>query len=229
MRERLKMKKIVLIDIDDTIFDFKKCSFKAFKNTLACLNKNFQKSFFDEFLSLDEKLWQSQKEGILSVDEVIYKRADLTCKKLNLGVKAETFMDIFSKNLANTHEEIKGARDLLSYLSKKYRLYAASNGIYIMQENRLKISKLYCYFNKLYISDKVGFEKPDPKFFLHIKNDLDINKDELIMIGDSYSSDIKGAYNFGIESIYFTRNKKINPKPIYTYKVNKLEDIKKIL
>lgn len=224
------MKKVILIDIDDTIFDFEKCSYEAFKNTLTCLNIEFKKDYFNEFLSIDKSLWKKQKSGLLSVEDVLLKRAKLITNHLNIESSSIIFKENFSKNLANSHIEVDGARNLIFYLSKKYKLCAASNGLYKMQEKRLKLSNLDNHFYRLYISDKISYEKPDSRFFSYIFNDLSLKKNEVIMIGDSINSDIIGAYNFGIESIFFNKKKERNIKnALYSCKVDNLTDIKNIL
>ncbi|MFR2716694.1 MAG: HAD family hydrolase [Anaerococcus obesiensis] len=81
----------------------------------------------------------------------------------------------------------------------------------------------------MFVSDKIGFEKPDKKFFEKIMDLTKFSNDDLIMIGDSIKSDIIGAKNSKIKSIYFNKeNKKISDKN-FTYQVKNLSEIKKIL
>ena len=124
---------------------------------------------------------------------------------------------------------VDGIEDLLLYLSDKYKIFTASNGIFKMQENRLKKSNLDKYFDKIFVSDKIGFEKPDKKFFQKIMDLTKFSNDDLIMIGDSIKSDIIGAKNSKIKSIYLNKeDKKISDKN-FTYQVKNLSEIKKIL
>ena len=223
------MIKAVLIDIDDTIFDFEKCSKISFLKTLEKFNLKFKEEDFSYFNKVNDILWTKQKLGEINIKEVFIKRDYLMVKYFNLDIEKGLFNDLFVKFLYDEIEMVDGIEDLLLYLSDKYKIFTASNGIYKMQENRLKKSNLDKYFDKIFVSDKIGFEKPDKKFFQKIMDLTKFSNDDLIMIGDSVKSDIIGAKNSKIKSIYFNKeDKKITDKN-FTYQVKNLSEIKKIL
>lgn len=223
------MIKAVLIDIDDTIFDFEKCSKNAFKNTLKKLDLSYKEKDFLYFNEVNDILWNKQKLGKININEVFIERSIMMSKYFELDIEKEIFNDLFVEFLYDEDEMVDDIEDLLSYLSNKYQIYAASNGIYDMQINRLKKSNLDKYFKDIFVSDKMGYEKPDKRFFEKIMNITKYSNKNLIMIGDSIKSDIIGAKNSGIKSIYFNKgNKKISDKD-FTYQVKKLSEIKKIL
>lgn len=223
------MIKAVLIDIDDTIFDFEKCSRNSFVKTLEKLNLKFKEEDFSYFNKVNDILWTEQKLGKINIKEVFIKRDYLMGKYFNLDIEKGLFNDLFVKFLYDEIEMVDGIEDLLLYLSEKYKIFAASNGIYKMQENRLKKSNLDKYFDKIFVSEKIGYEKPDKKFFKKIMDITKFSNDDLIMIGDSIKSDIIGAKNSKIKSIYFNKeDKKISNKN-FTYQVKNLSEIKKIL
>ena len=223
------MIKAVLIDIDDTIFDFEKCSKNSFLKTLEKFNLKFKEEDFSYFNKVNDILWTKQKLGEINIKEVFIKRDYLMGKYFNIDIEKGLFNDLFVKFLYDEIEMVDGIEDLLLYLSDKYKIFTASNGIFKMQENRLKKSNLYKYFDKIFVSDKIGFEKPDKKFFQKIMDITKFSNDDLIMIGDSIKSDIIGAKNSKIKSIYFNKeDKKISDKN-FTYQVKNLSEIKKIL
>lgn len=223
------MIKAVLIDIDDTIFDFEKCSKISFLKTLEKFNLKFKEEDFSYFNKVNDILWTKQKLGEINIKEVFIKRDYLMVKYFNLDIEKGLFNDLFVKFLYDEIEMVDGIEDLLLYLSDKYKIFTSSNGIYKMQENRLKKSNLDKYFDKIFVSDKIGFEKPDKKFFQKIMDLTKFSNDDLIMIGDSIKSDIIGAKNSKIKSIYFNKeDKKITDKN-FTYQVKNLSEIKKIL
>lgn len=223
------MIKAVLIDIDDTIFDFEKCSKNSFLKTLEKFNLKFKEEDFSYFNKVNDILWTKQKLGEINIKEVFIKRDYLMGKYFNLDIEKGLFNDLFVKFLYDEIEMVDGIEDLLLYLSDKYKIFTASNGIFKMQENRLKKSNLDKYFDNVFVSDKIGFEKPDKKFFQKIMDLTKFSNDDLIMIGDSIKSDIIGAKNSKIKSIYFNKeDKKISDKN-FTYQVKNLSEIKKIL
>ena len=223
------MIKAVLIDIDDTIFDFEKCSKNAFKKTLKNLDLSYKEKDFSYFNKVNDILWTKQKLGEINIEEVFEHRSIMMSKYFELDIKKGLFNDLFVKFLYDEIEMVDEVEDLLSYLSDKYLIFAASNGVYDMQVNRIKKSYLDKYFKDIFVSDKIGFEKPDKRFFQKIMNITKFSNDDLIMIGDSIKSDIIGAKNSNIKSIYFNKeNKKISDKN-FTYQVKNLSEIKKIL
>lgn len=223
------MIKAVLIDIDDTIFDFEKCSKNSFLKTLEKFNLKFKEQDFSYFNKVNDILWTKQKLGEINIKEVFIKRNYLMGKYFNLDIEKGLFNDLFVKFLYDEIEMVDGIEDLLLYLSDKYKIFTASNGIFKMQENRLKKSNLDKYFDKIFVSEKIGYEKPDKKFFQKIMDLTKFSNDDLIMIGDSIKSDIIGAKNSKIKSIYFNKeDKKISDKN-FTYQVKNLSEIKKIL
>ena len=223
------MIKAVLIDIDDTIFDFEKCSKNSFLKTLEKFNLKFKEEDFSYFNKVNDILWTNQKLGEINIKEVFIKRDYLMGKYFNLDIEKGLFNDLFVKFLYDEIEMVDGIEDLLLYLSDKYQIFTASNGIYKMQENRLKKSNLDKYFDEIFVSDKIGYEKPDKKFFQKIMDLTKFSNDDLIMIGDSIKSDIIGAKYSKIKSIYFNKDgKKISDKS-FTYQVKNLSEIKKIL
>ena len=223
------MIKAVLIDIDDTIFDFEKCSKNAFKKTLKKLDLSYKEKDFLYFNKVDDILWSKQKLGEINIEEVFTHRSNMMSKYFELDIKKEIFNDLFVEFLYDEVEMVDGIENLLSYLWDKYKIYAASNGLYDMQVNRIKKSNLSKYFKDIFVSDKIGYEKPDERFFNKIMDITKYSNNDLIMIGDSIKSDIIGAKNSNIKSIYFNKeNKKISDKN-FTYQVKNLSEIKKIL
>ena len=57
----------------------------------------------------------------------------------------------------------------------------------------------------------------------------DLNKDEVIIIGDSLTADIKGGINAGIKTIWFNKYQEKIPNIQIDYIVDSLEEIKNIL
>ena len=174
------MIKAVLIDIDDTIFDFEKCSKNSFLKTLEKFNLKFKEEDFSYFNKVNDILWTKQKLGEINMG-----------KYFNLDIEKGLFNDLFVKFLYDEIEMVDGIEDLLLYLSDKYKIFTASNGIFKMQENRLKKSNLDKYFDKIFVSDKIGFEKPDKKFFQKIMDLTKFSNDDLIMIGDNWCKKFK--------------------------------------
>ena len=108
---------------------------------------------------------------------------------------------------------VEGALEILSYLKGKYPLYAASNGPCEQQKNRLRVGGMYHFFNDVFISEQIGFSKPSKEFFDFCMARLNEGKSEpilpseVMMIGDSLTSDMDGAISNGLKSCFFDKKK----------------------
>lgn len=129
-----------------------------------------------------------------------------------------------------------GAIELVKYLHNKYILCVASNGPYMQQVNRLKISGILPYFSDLFISEEIGSLKPSEKFFntcinrLNSKTEQKIQPYEIMIIGDSLSSDMLGGIQFGMQTCFYNPNKKTIPCGMkLNYNVSSLREIESIL
>ena len=122
---------------------------------------------------------------------------------------------------------LPGATEVLKYLKGKYTLSIITNGFRESQVIKLRESGMHTYFERMIISEEVGFNKPDPAIFIHAMQIENISCKQCIMIGDSFEADIAGAHAAGIDQVYL--NPKKNPvafKPTHTIcNLNELMEI----
>ena len=99
---------------------------------------------------------------------------------------------------------IDNSKELLLSLKDDYKQYAVTNGAYNVQTKKLEKSGFNKIFDKIFISDDVGYEKPSVEFFNYVrKNIVDVHNDEILIVGDSLTSDIKGGNNMGIKTCLY--------------------------
>ena len=151
----------------------------------------------------------------------------------SVGITAcgEDFEKAFRKQIFTCAVPVKHARSLLKYLSKKYIVCVASNGPLLQQKTRLSCCGLNKFVNHYFVSSELGVDKPSNEFFTKCLLELNgIDKNQVIMIGDSISADVIGGINFGIKTIFFNYDKQVIPPDIRPdYTVDKLAKIKSIL
>ncbi len=224
------MIKVVLIDIDDTILDFDKCSAYAMKMAGIEFGVPFTERLYQTFLKINPTLWQNIEKGLLTRDELHRTRWQRIFDELGIIADGPEFEKRFRYYIAESYEKTEGAEDILKYLSSKYEVYAASNAPYAQQLKRMELAGFSKYLSGYFVSEEIGHEKPTKEFFDACFKTLgNPDKNEVIMIGDSISADIKGAENYGIKSIWVNlKNKECNPQ-LADYTVTRLEEIKGIL
>ena len=218
--------KYLLFDLDDTLLDFGKAQVLAFKKLLEDENIEYSDESFEKYETINKSLWRSFERGEISNKEVTSERFIRFFALFGMKVDGSEVDNRFRSYLAEGNQLFEGIVEMLEKLSLTHKLYIASNGIGITQHTRLKNNNLKKYFDKIFISEEIGTKKPDREFFDIILKEIGVeDKGEVLMIGDTLTSDILGANNVGIDSclvdIHGIENSEINP----TYKIAKTIDL----
>ena len=228
--------KAVLIDIDDTLLDFDAYVKEAMKSGFEKFGfPQFKEEMYLTFLKINTHLWSELEKGKLSFAELKKIRWSLVLKALGIDFDGEVFENYFRGELFYSAIPVEGAIEILDYLAGKYPLYTASNGPFDQQMNRLKVGKMDGYFKDFFISEKIGASKPSKEFFDYCfavlkKNDDSILPENVLMIGDSLSSDMKGAVDFGFKTCFFDKKEKgVQSELKLDFYIKNLFEIKKII
>ncbi len=225
------MIKTVLIDVDDTILDFRECAGFSIESACKEYGIPYSATLKDTFVKVNDSLWQRVERGEITRDYLHDTRFDSIFSLLNISADGKAFEKTFRTYLNESSITVDGAKELLEYLSKKYFLAVASNAFYTQQINRLKKAGLLQYFNDIFVSSNVGADKPSKEFFDYcLSHSPAKNKSEVIMIGDSVTADITGGKRYGLTTCYLDRFNKTPDKnfmPDFTVKT--LAEIKNIL
>lgn len=228
----IKMIKAIFIDIDDTLLDFSKCAEYAIKESCKDFGLSQGYDIFPVFEKINAELWQQIEKGEITKSQLYGHRWVTVLEKFGIThIDGQKFEEHFLEHLSKSAEKIDGATEILTYLSKKYKIYASSNGPHEQQLNRLKKAGLLQYFDDVFTSELIGVQKPEKEFFdACIRKIGNITPDETILIGDSLTADISGGINFNIPTIWLnTKNKDVRAEVTPTHTVKALNEIKNIL
>lgn len=227
----MKNYKYIIFDLDDTLLDFKDNERKGLEKIFKKYNIPVDEKSFNQYQEINKALWDKLEKGNISKKDVLSKRFTEFFKLYNYEIDGQIIEDEYRNSLNSGHKIIPNANFILSELkSMGYIIFSGTNGVGYTQRKRLKDSDLINYFDDLFISEEVGFEKPNIEFFKSISNKYkDINSANTLMIGDSLNSDIKGANNFSIDSIWFNSDNKENSTIKATFEINSLLEILDIL
>ncbi len=225
------MIKTIFFDLDDTILDFHKAEAVAVSKTLLEQGVEPTEQTVARYSEINASMWKRLEKGEMTREEILVKRFEQLFSELGVDVDAFDTRMKYEKNLSQGHFFVDGAFELLENLSKNYELYLVSNGTFVVQEGRLNSSKIKKFFKDIFISEKLGFVKPQKEFFDAVFSKIQsFDKQTAIIIGDSLSSDIKGGNNAGIKTCWF------NPKHIQNqtnanvdFEIHSLNEIYKIL
>lgn len=224
---------ILLFDIDGTLLDFRYSEFMALKKLLSNKNININKHKYNLYHQIGQNLWAQFEKGELTKQQQLFNTFKLFFKKLNKKVDVKKAITEYRHFLKNSHSIIPmaDAKKTLIFLKKQNKkLYIASNGITKVQHRRLEEAGLAKFFNQEFVSENLGFAKPNPKFFIKIAKEIPLfSKNKALMIGDSLSTDILGAYRFKIDSAWLNIDSQIDYSPIKpTYQLFSLFNLTKL-
>ena len=220
----------VLIDLDGTLLDFSSGEKNAFGDTIKYFsNYELKEEDYKKFSDINEYYFNEYSIGNMSRNDFHYKRFEEIYKYLKLDCPIEESDKYYIDSLREQAIPFDDVLECLNYLKDKYKLYIASNGMTSVQRRRLEKANILNYFKELYVSETVGYNKPDIGFFEYVVKDInDFDKSKYIIIGDRLDSDIKGGKDFNIKTIFLDRGKKYDNVD-FDYKIHSLIEIKKIL
>ena len=201
------MFEFLFLDLDNTILDFDKAESIAIPKTLAHFGITITPEQLRRYHLINKNSWQMLERGELSREEVGMHRFQAFFAELGVEADAWACEDLYQKNLAIGHYFLPGAEEAVHRLSRKYRLFLASNGTASVQEGRMTSANLYPYFEKVYVSQQIGASKPSRAYFDRCFAQIpDFVPQKAIIVGDSLTSDILGGIQAGIATCW------VNPK-----------------
>jgi len=221
----MKNYKIILVDLDDTLLDFQKSEDVAIRTTIKTLGIEPTDDIVKTYKAINQKYWKMFERKEIEREALLVARFKEFCELLNITNKDFSVLnETYFHYLSSTPFEIEGAEEFLKRLSEKYEIYVITNGVKRVQTKRLSLVNITKYFKKIFISEEIGYQKPSVEYFDYVLRDLKIsNKQELLIIGDSLSSDIQGGINSGIDTMWY------NPKELttdvkYTYQIKNYDE-----
>ena len=230
--------KLIFIDIDNTLLDFDKYTEESLKKGFKRFSlPEFEPYMLDVFHQENDKLWRKIEEGTLHIDGLKHVRFQRVFEALHIKPSFDPtlFEAYYRSQLFESAIPVDGAYKMLDYLSKKYILAVASNGPYEQQIHRLSLAKMDRYFTYFFISEKIGYSKPSPFFFLKAFGEINTNRTDIILpkdaciIGDSLTSDMKGGFNAGMHTCFFNKKKVDTPPDRIDFAISDLSKISDVL
>ncbi len=211
------MIKVILWDIDNTLLDFKKAESYAIKKCFEIFGLG---ECTDEMISryseINKRYWERLERGEIAKKRVLEGRFEDFFALLGLPVeKAAAFNEEYQMRLGDKAFFCDGADEVVKRLKGKVRQYAVTNGTLTAQSRKLASSGLDKLLDGVFISDVIGVEKPNIGFFEYVFENIDdsIKKEEIMIVGDSLTSDMLGGNNAGIRCCWYNPECKIKALP----------------
>lgn len=204
------MIKTILWDIDGTLLDFHAAEREAIKTLFEkfelgeCTDEMIQR-----YSKVNRSYWERLERGEVTKSQVLVGRFEdfFASERLDTSIAPE-FNKAYQLSLGDTIVFCDDSYNIVKSLKGKVKQYAVSNGTVVAQTKKLRLSGLGELFDGIFLSEDLGVEKPNVEFFENVFEEIGpINKNEVIIVGDSLTSDICGGNNAGILTCWYNPSK----------------------
>ena len=203
----MKKYKYLLFDADNTLFDFDRAEHDAFLMLDALCPGAFTEATYSAYHEINRNVWHMLERGEITKNELKTERFRRHLSRLGVQHNCDLINRIaeeYTRNLSLGTALTDGALETVRTLSEHYAVYIVTNGLTDVQSARLHSSELAPYIDRMFISEEVGFDKPDERFFDYVISEIgEPDRSAYVVIGDSLTSDIDGAARSGIDCIYY--------------------------
>ena len=225
----------LFFDADGTLFDFNTSEKKALEKAVRALCGLWRDEFAPMYHEVTKRTWKELEKKLITLEDLKTLRferfKDVSGLDFDVAEMSQTYIDFLSLS----DDIYPGTIELLEEMSRRYTLVLATNGITSVQRGRIAATGTEKYFKAIVISEEAGVAKPDAAFFqIGAEKTGNPPKENILMIGDSLTSDIQGAVNFGIKSCLIVpphkempTMEKCEPKPDFI--VRNFDQLKEIL
>jgi len=218
----------ILFDADNTLLNFDAAESKALADTLVNYGIEPDAETVQTYRTINEELWRQLEKGQLRREKLMSERFTRFLKAIDAaGDGAE--MNRYYLEQLSLHPDLASPEvlDVLRELSEVATLAVVTNGFQKVQSRRLAESGVGNFLEDVFVSEKMDAEKPSRKIFDAALRALGVeNREHVLMVGDSLTSDVQGGINAGLDTCWFNPHHQENPgKILPTYEISSLEEL----
>ena len=222
---------ILLFDADATLLDFKRSEREAVIESLTFFGIPATDEVIEKYSEINDGYWKMLERGEITKKELMVARWASLLEYYGFEADAQEIAELYPVRLADKSHLIEGSEKLCADLYGKYKMYIVTNGFKSVQQKRFCMCPLAKYFDEVFISEDIGYDKPAIEYFNEIAKRIpEYDPARAIIIGDSLTSDIQGGINAGIDTCWYNPEGKSAPAGMsITYIVSDLSEIKNIV
>ncbi len=198
----------ILWDVDNTLLDFDYSCRGSLRQCFRARGKKITDEMIGRYMQINDSYWKRLERGEVTKEQLLTGRfVDFFEEYGWNDIDVESFRKEFQSNLGNIYSFKDDSLTICKSLQTKYKQYVVTNGVSATQRSKLSLSGFVDVMDGVFISEEVGSPKPDKEFFeyclAHVEEQ---DRNRILLVGDSLTSDIKGANNVGIKACWY------NPK-----------------
>lgn len=202
----MKTYKVLLFDVDDTLLDFQRNEHEALGVLFEALGYPLTEDIRRRYHDFNLSMWRAYERGDITREELLDVRFSTFFQSLGMDVDGPAAETVYRGALGQGAFMMDGAMEVCTALAERYRLCIVTNGVADTQRRRLAASGLGRLFEQLFISEEIGVAKPGAGFFRYVFDHLPgVTPGEMLLIGDTLTSDILGGNSAGMGTCWMSR------------------------
>lgn len=195
---------ILLFDADNTLFNFDAGNRRAFSEVCRICHLPDTDELFHAYEAVNAEMWSAFDRGECTKDFLVVERFRLFLERAGLQADPVQCNKIHLSTLATNTVLLPHALEVCRTLAQTHSLYIVTNAVAAVQKARLAASDLRPYITDAFISEDAGASKPSVAYFDYVFSHIPgITRENCLLIGDSPSSDLQGANNYGIPCCWY--------------------------
>ncbi len=222
---------LLLLDADDTLYDFNVAEANALASTFQFFGVPYNQRIKERYIRINRQLWADFEKERITQAELKITRFAMLFEGIQTQLDFQEVSERFSRELGECSDLLDKAYEVCRDLSKTCKLVIVTNGVSYTQHRRINRSSIRPFISQVFVSEDVGCQKPQLAFFEYVYNALGgFDKSKTLIVGDSLSSDIKGGNGFGIDTCWFNPLHRKCPDDIQpTMEIAQLDELFQII
>jgi 2-haloacid dehalogenase len=221
----------LFFDADGTLFDYNRAEATAFRKAFEILKFQFEENYLETYQRINSELWKALERHEITPAVLRLRRFEELLEALQLSGSAEDLNVAYVEQLGLCTDLMDGAYEVLQTLYKNSRIAIVTNGLEAVQRSRMLHSRIQPFITELIISEEVGAAKPHPAFFdAALARTGHPPKRDVLIIGDSLTSDMQGGVEYGIDTCWYNPTSAAKPEGLaITYEIRHLSVLLEII
>ena len=217
----------LLLDADDTLFDYDRAEGEALRRTFEALGDGYESRYAHTYREINTQIWRQFELGTISQQRLRTRRFELLFEAIGVELDPVRFSQQYLANLGQGTYLLDGAEEVVRALYGRVGLVVITNGLKEVQRPRLANSAIGAYLDGVVISDEVGVSKPDPRIFdIAFEQMGQPAREQVLLVGDSLTSDMPGGIAYGIDTCWFNPGQRPRPPELdIRYEIQRLADL----
>lgn len=194
----------LLFDADNTLFDFDRANRRAFHAVCEQFDIPDNDRTFRLYERCNNEMWAAFDRGECTKEFLVVQRFHNFLSAIGLNRDAEACNGVHLHTLSCCAFMLPYAEEVCCILSRSHKLYLVTNAVASVQRGRLAKSPIVPYITAAFISEEAGAAKPSPAYFNYVFARINgITRENCLVIGDSITSDIRGANAYGLPCCWY--------------------------